>query len=160
MIFEFFKSLLEFIKAMNPLIFFVDLQEFIYKYRLMNNIFKDSSVIDIINANQPEKLRIDSLNRIYTIVNFPPDVNTESLQFQFLIEAFRKIDETLLRCQLNDVLIPFTYNKGGYYLVILSPYSFYINWQFIFAKFISLILILVIFYLSFNVIENSFSFYK
>lgn len=140
-----FTELTDFLKLMNPISLFQDIEEFYSMNSFMKGVLTEEKVLKNLKKNETEILRIDSLNRIYTIVNYPVDANNEKLQFQFLVDAYRRIDEILLECRLNDIMKPYStkYEDRNFWLVILSPYSFHINWKYIIYRIICIIFWLI-----------------
>jgi hypothetical protein len=74
------------------------------------------------------KLRVDWLNRIYTVVNLPPEViyspdSPEEIRPAYVLEESRPINEYLTRLNLQEILIPEIkpIPNSISYLIIYSP---------------------------------------
>lgn len=138
---------LEFLKLLNPISLILDFKEFTENYPFMGGILTEDKVRKILFKNKEIILRRDTINRLYSIVNYPPDIeNDEKGKFQFLVEFLRKIDEMLLECQLNDLIKPYYYDRKNEncWLVILSPYSYHIDWFYLIGRLMSLILFTIL----------------
>lgn len=139
LIFEIF----EFLRLLNPVALVYDCFEFNKYYSLMSNILKEDFVTSSLKNFKSDVLRVDLLNRVYTIVNIPSEfVGRDTVEKTWLIETYRRLDDLLVTLRLSDVLKPFSYKVKGYdsYLIILSPYSFNINWKYMIVHFIGLVI--------------------
>jgi len=118
---------------------------FLGVYRDIKNYIFLKNVIKRESMNSPTwskmKLRTDWLNRIYTVVNLPPEVVLspdvpEEIRPAYVLEETRPINKYLTDLNLHEIITPeFKPLKGtDSYLVIYNPYFRDLTWFWIITR--------------------------
>lgn len=99
--------------------------EDIRQWSIVNKALKEPQTIEELKRFEYE-LRIDSIGRIYTVINVPEELYPYEMKDQvwpWVLEKLRDLDSILMNVRLNDLFYPEVNKLENYpaYLVVLSP---------------------------------------
>lgn len=104
-----------------------ELIEDIRLWFIVRSALKEESTLSEIRNFTELELRIDKLNRIYTVVNLPEELwpyEKRNMAWPYVLDKMRTLDDLLMKLRLNEILYPEVKPieiEGAYaYLIILS----------------------------------------
>lgn len=105
------------------------------------------------------KLRIDSIGRLYTVINIPEEFyedDKQKLVWAWMVEQLRDLDDILMKCQLSEFLYPSVRRiddiNSFAYLVVLTTSTESLS----FFKFLKWLLNIGLIYLTFFILNKIF----